>query len=149
MDPAIIAHLGRTIRNVPLMPVKPTFVIPCINDDPDERFVEDGLNELLSSSYLFELTDEEVDDDEKYGPVPTHVAAKERERAELMRRRDDARRQQLLAMYEDEHEFPWLQPLIANNEVQLQVEAEGVVIRMADQPFQNGANAANPAAGDI
>ena len=74
------------------MPVKPTFVVPHINDDPDERFVEDGLNELLSSSYLFELTDEEVSEDEKYAPVPAHVQAKERERAELLRRRDDARR---------------------------------------------------------
>ena len=82
MDPAIIAHLSMTIRNVPLMPEKPTFVIPRINDDSEERFVEDGLNELLSSSYLFELTDEEVCDDEKYLPIPAHVQAKERERAE-------------------------------------------------------------------
>ena len=52
-------------------------------------------------------------------------------------------------MYEDEHEFPWLQPLIANNEVQLRVEAEGVVIRMADRPFQAGANVAHPPVGDI
>ena len=43
----------------------------------------------------------------------------------------------------------YLQPLIANNEVQLRVEAEGVVIRMADRPFQAGVNVARPPAGDI
>ena len=88
VDPAIIAHLSKTIRNVPLMPLKPAFVIPHVNDDPEERFVEDGLNELQSSSYLFELTDEEIEDDEKYAPVPTHIREKERQRAESIRRRD-------------------------------------------------------------
>ena len=78
VDPAIIEYLGRTIRNVPLMQVKPTFVIPQINDDPDERFVQDGLNELQSSTYLFELSDDEIDNDEKYAPVPTHIREKER-----------------------------------------------------------------------
>ena len=37
--------------------------------DPEDRFIDDGVNELRSSSYLFELTDDEVDADEALEPV--------------------------------------------------------------------------------
>ena len=57
------------IRDVQLS-TRANFTLPESKiQDPEDRFIDDGVNELKSSSYLFEISDDEVEADEALEPI--------------------------------------------------------------------------------
>ena len=67
---------GHKIRDAHLHTRANFTIIESKASDPDDRFIDDGVNELRSSSYLFDLTDDEVDADEALQPIPYLIKEK-------------------------------------------------------------------------